>query len=118
MSGGHEMKIVSVEYRRLRSFGEYENEAVGAVAEVGTEHPEDVLETLKSWVEQNFGERASARDAESRVRRSERRLMELNALIREAGKRWEGAQRVLAAAGVDVPKDWHADDLDLEELPF
>lgn len=113
------MKIVTVEYRRLRSFGEYENETVGAVAEVGNEEPADVLETLKLWVEQNFGERASARDAQSRLHRAEVRLNEVNGLLSEAEKRWAAAQKILAAAGVDVPRDYGVGDGDdLDRLPF
>lgn len=113
------MKIVTVEYRRLRSFGEYENETVGAVAEVGNEEPSDVLEALKLWVEQNFGERASARDAQSRLHRAEVRLNEVNGLLSEAERRWAAAQKILAAAGVDVPRDYGIrDDDDLDRLPF
>lgn len=114
------MKILTVEYRRLRSFGEYENETVGAVAEVlPGQAPEIILEELKAWVEENFGERASARDAASRVQRAEIRLNEVNGLLRESEKRWAAAQKILAAAGVEVPRDYGAsDDDDLAGLPF
>lgn len=114
------MKITSVEYRRLRSFGEYENETVGAVAEVTPGVPaETVLEELKGWVEENFGERASARDAQSRLHRAEIRLHEINGLLSEAEKRWAAAQKILAAAGVEVPRDYGAGgDDDLAGLPF
>jgi hypothetical protein len=45
------MKIVTVEYRRLRTFGSYQNETVGATAEVpGDRSAEDVLSELRTWV--------------------------------------------------------------------
>jgi hypothetical protein len=114
------MKVVSVEYRRLRSFGEFENETVGAVAEVEPgQSPEITLEELKEWVEQGLGERQNARDVATRVQRAEIRLREVNGLLQESEKRWAAAQKILAAAGVDVPKDYGAgDDDELGSLPF
>jgi hypothetical protein len=115
------MKIVTVEYRRLRSFGEYENETVGAVAEVPPTGvtASMVLESLKQWVDEQFGERANARDAASRLQRAEIRLREVNGLVQESEKRWAAAQKILAAAGVEVPRDYGAsDDDDLAGLPF
>lgn len=114
------MKIRSVEYRRLRTFGEYENETVGAVAEVpDDELPEVTLERLKDWVDNNLGERQNARDSASRVQRLEIRAREVAALLRESEKRWAAAQKILAAAGVEVPKDYGAgDDDELKDLPF
>lgn len=45
------MKIITVEYRRLRNLGNYENETVGATAEVQDgETPEEALEKLKVFV--------------------------------------------------------------------
>ena len=114
------MKIVQVEYRRLRSFGEYENETVGAVAEVEPGiSPEQSLEILKGWVEENFGERASARDAATRVQRLEIREREVAGLLKESEKRWRAAQKILEAAGIDVPRDYGVnEDDDLKDLPF
>lgn len=115
------MKILTVEYRRLRSFGEYENETVGAVAEVPPTGvtPSMALDALKQWVDGQFGERQNARDAASRVHRAEVRLREVNGLLGEAEKRWAAAQKILAAAGVEVPRDYGAgDDGELGSLPF
>jgi hypothetical protein len=45
------MKIVTVEYKRLRNLGNYENETVGASAQVEDgETPEEALEKLKVFV--------------------------------------------------------------------
>lgn len=114
------MKILTVEYRRLRSFGEYENETIGAVAEVPATGmtPRIALDALKEWVDGQFSERANARDAQSRLHRAEVRLNEVNGLLTEAEKRWAAAQKILAAAGVEVPRDYGLGDDDLERLPF
>ena len=77
-----------------------------------------MLATLKLWVEQNFEERAGARDMQSRLHRAEIRLREVNGLIQESEKRWTAARRILEAAGIDVPKDYGLSDDDLEGLPF
>lgn len=115
------LKILTVEYRRLRSFGEYENETVGAVAEVpatGTT-PSMALGALKRWVDEQLSERQNARDSAYRVQRAEARLNEVNGLLRESEKRWAAAQKILAAAGVEVPRDYGAgDDDELASLPF
>lgn len=115
------LNIRTVEYRRLRSFGEYENETVGAVAEVPETGvtPSMALSALQRWVDEQFGERANARDAASRLQRAEIRLREVNGLVQESEKRWSAAQKILAAAGVEVPRDYGAgDDDDLARLPF
>ena len=113
------MKITQVEYRRLRSFGQYENETVGIVAEVGAGESEtDVLASCREWVAEQLGDRESARSLAFETHRQEVRLREVNGLLAESEKRWKAAQKILAAAGVEVPKDWGADDDDLERLPF
>lgn len=115
------LKIRTVEYRRLRSFGEYENETVGAVAEVPETGvtPSMALAALQRWVDEQFSERANARDAASRVQRAEIRLREVNGLLSESEKRWAAAQKILAAAGVEVPRDYGTgDDDELASLPF
>ena len=49
------MQITSVEYRRLRSFGTYENESVGATALIEDgETAEETLQKVRSWVNQEL----------------------------------------------------------------
>ncbi len=51
------MKIVKVGFRRLRSFGEYENMGVEVEASVGeNETPEQVFEELQKWGAQKLAE--------------------------------------------------------------
>lgn len=50
------MTITTVEYRQLRSFGNYNNESVGAVAQVDAgERPDTALASLKTWVAGELG---------------------------------------------------------------
>lgn len=56
-------RITSVSYRRLRSFGSYENEAVEVTAEVRAgENPEKVYGQLVLWVADRLGVSAELRD--------------------------------------------------------
>lgn len=114
------MKVTSVEYRRLHTFGEYENETVGIVATVEEgEDADSALYTARAWVDSQLQGREDGRDIQSRVQRAEIRLREVNGLLHESEKRWAAAQKILAAAGVDVPRDYGAgDDDELKELPF
>ena len=109
------MKIVTVEYRRLRTFGSYQNETVGAVAEVGNEEPADVLETLKLWVNERLGndvERANLREA---INELEYRYENLSGQIDNAEKRWAAYVEFLKNLGIERPANI---PVSLAELPF
>lgn len=114
------MKIVQVEYRRLRSFGDYSNETLGAVAEVGDRAPDVVLAELQEWVDGQLKDEEHARDLSQKVWRSEARLRVLNGLLKTAGERFEYAKKILASHGIDVPVDHgtYADEDEIEGLPF
>lgn len=112
------MKIVTVEYRRLRTFGSYQNETVGAVAEVQQhESPNAALQELRDWVDQQLGDAEHAHELSQTVRRKENRLCEINTLLGQAARRWKSAKQILAAHGIEVPTD-HGAGEDLEGLPF
>lgn len=110
------MQIVTVEYRRLRTFGSYQNETVGAVVEVTPGvPPESVLEELKTWVNERLGddvERANLREA---INELEWRHGNLVAQIADAEKRWAAIQEFLKQIGIERPA--HIPGT-LEELPF
>lgn len=115
------MKVTSVEYRRLHTFGEYENETAGVVIAIEDhDDPRVVMEAARAWVDAQLEGRKDARDMQSRVQRAEIRLREVSGLLSEAEKRWAAAQKILAAAGVEVPRDYGAsdDDGELAGLPF
>lgn len=109
------MKITTVEYRRLRTFDNYQNETVGAVAEVGNEEPADVLETLKLWVNERLGdegERANLREA---VNELERRREQLVRQIDQTEKKWAAVIAFLGKLGIERPGEIPSD---LADLPF
>lgn len=114
------MKIVQVEYRRLKTFGNYENETIGATAQVEDgESPYDTLQTVKAWVDGHLKIVEEDSDLSRKVWRAEARLRELNGLIKSAGERFEYAKKILAAHGIDVPNDHGVyDDDEIEPLPF
>lgn len=109
------MKIISVEYRRLRTFGNYENETIGATAYVGLdESPDETLESLKSWVESKHSDRDEAEEIRNRekilwgdlgneIRDREHELASLKA-------RRDNAVALLQKHGVNTKE--------LEEIPF
>jgi len=45
------MKIKEVSFERLRTFGDYENVRIGAVAFIDKDTPEGTLHNLRSWVD-------------------------------------------------------------------
>jgi hypothetical protein len=109
------MDIIRVEYRRLHSFGNYENEEFGAVAEVGAgETPEAALAGLRTFVEGRMLAAMSARwevdEVESRLIESRDELRGLHARLTTARERWEKVKVFLGKHGVTVE--------DLEDIPF
>ena len=109
------MKIVTVEYRRLRTFGSYQNETVGAVAEVGNEEPADVLETLKLWVNEQLGDSEERSELQSAISELRWKKENLERQFDEAGKRWKAMMAFLEKLGIQRPEG--IPDT-LEELPF
>jgi hypothetical protein len=103
------MRIATVEYRRLRSFGNYENECIGATAEVGTnETAYEALSHLKAWVNEKLAD--TEREVEGRRRDENERweasqeLRELRQQIADAREVWEKARAFLASHGLDSPE--------------
>lgn len=99
------MKITSVEFRKLITYGHYENMAIGATAQVGEgEDPADILRLLKEWVNTKLGEIVvmdeqrqtasfEAAQFESKKRDYEKQLGDLE-------QRWKRAKQFLERFGV------------------
>ena len=110
------MKIITVEYRQLRTFGGYNNETVGAVAEVvDGQTPEELLAELKAWVDSMLGdhvERANLREAVSELRYQKEQL---ERHVSRAEQKWEAIiafmQKLVIERPADIPDS-------LEGLPF
>lgn len=108
--------ITTIEYRRLRSFGSYENEALGATAVVGADGPEATLEHLKAWVNEKLELAVDSREERSelwsQIRDARSDLGEINEKLDAAKARFERAKEFLAKHGV------HADFSYAEDMPF
>lgn len=109
------MKILTVEYRRLRTFGSYQNETVGAVAEVGNEEPADVLETLKLWVNERLGDDVERSNLREAINELSWRKGQLERQIAHAEQKWAAILAFLDKLGMKRPADIPDS---LEELPF
>lgn len=110
------MKIVQVEYRRLRTFGDYQNETVGAVAQV--EDGEDsvtALYTLRAWVDQQMGDRSEQRELTQRVTDLRWQAEDYERKVARADKRWRDIIAFLEKLGIERPADIPED---LSDLPF
>lgn len=103
------MKIIQVEYSRLKTFGSYENEKVGAVAIVQEgENVSGVLKELKTWVmtELEVGE------FKSKIRENIMSLRDdRDAIVREVMDLEDKAKRLTAFLKL------HGVDLQ-QEIPF
>lgn len=110
------MLIVTVEYRRLRTFGGYQNETVGASAEVmPDESPDTALANLREWVDERLGNSEERSELQSAIAELRWKKENLERQFETAGRRWEALMAFLETLGIQRP-DGIPDTL--EELPF
>jgi hypothetical protein len=115
------MKIVKVEYRRLYSLGNFENETIGVVAEVqedgdgNTEDAEAILAHAKEWCDDRFaalremrGDQRLVDDLRHDVEEKKFELANLEVGIEKAKARWEKAMAFLKLHGLSTD---FADDM-------
>lgn len=125
------MRITKVTYSRLHSFGNYENETVGAEAEVGEEdNAVECLEAVRSWVDtQLLGNKVSRCEAgmtQAELQEARRQLVAMNEqaqAYREAGAKLQEALIEIGNSGSPAAKALVAafDQFEREaprELPF
>ena len=127
------MKIVQVEYRRLRTFGWYENETVGCTALVEDGEVADaVFESVRLWVDNRLGDDQERRDLDRRVTELRWQERDLKARIERMQAKWSEIMAFLDRFGIERPGDVPADlseilspddrsweeDQDLKTLPF
>lgn len=104
------MKIIQVEYSRLKSFGMYENEKIGYVAQVSDgETPEGVLRVLQSRVNAGLGAHETASEIRNTIRRLTQERDEMVREVREMEKRFQAAKAFLEKHHITLPQ---------EEIPF
>src|SRR4051812_7907406 len=110
------MKIVTVEYRELRTGSGYNNKTVGAVAEVlAGQTPEITLGELKEWVAGQFDDEQDRGRLKESVAELEWHETELKRRIARTESKWEAILAFLNKLGVERPED--IPDT-LEGLPF
>lgn len=112
------MQIVTVEYRRLRTFGEYQNETVGAVAQVQVdagETAEEAIYALRTWVDEQLGSREEQRQLQERVADLRWKAEDYERKIKRADERWSAIIAFMEKLGIERPAEI-PDTLD--GLPF
>lgn len=104
------MIIQTVTYRKLRSFGHYENETVGATASVGdAEKPEEALAELSLWVNERLGTAAQVSASRNDLANVKYEIGQRTVELEQLQKRIQAMVDFLKAHG--VPTDTWA-------LPF
>ncbi len=109
------MKIERVEYRQLKSTGNFENETYGATAIVEKgEVAGVVMERLKDFVQEFFvssvNNKERREDLRADIMHAEHELALLTRDIEQSKKTWEKAKAFLASHGLEVDT--------LADLPF
>lgn len=106
------MEIKQVTYRALKNLGNYENETIEAVADVGEgETPEETLAKVREWVVTQLGQAYEARDLQERVERLLAKERDYQGRVNAAKDRYEQARRFLESIGIPMPERWPRDDL-------
>ena len=111
------MKIVTVEYRRLRTFGNYENESVGVVAHVEQdETPEAALNAARAWVDATLCDAQERSGLSDRVSYLRLEAANLERRLERANEKWTALMTFMRdRLGIEHPNDLPDT---LEELPF
>lgn len=105
------MRITSVSYSRLVGLGNYENERVGATADVEQDEDwEHVLIALKGRVLEQVTNNESDRNLASRRDDLTYQIRDYEDRLAKAEKKWAAAEAFLKAHGID-PSPW-------ADLPF
>jgi hypothetical protein len=107
------MKITSVSYTRLQTLSGYNNERVGATADVDYdtgETPEEALNSLRAWVEKRLLVEIDVIERGAAIERLGWRRDELEQNIAHLETRYEQLQIILRQHGVAIE--------DLDNVPF
>jgi hypothetical protein len=98
-----ELTLLTVEYRRLHTTGNYCNETVGATARVNADQTaEDTLAALRRWVDRQLGRAEEANALRDKVWRMQAEASRIEADLGAARSQWQRAEAFLKRHGVDV----------------
>lgn len=110
------MHIQTVEYRRLRSFGHYEHEELGAVAMVADgETPEGALSALREWVAGQLALACDVEEIEGLLTDLRSKKGYLERAIEGGERKYAALRAILAAHGIELPEHPESTAYD---LPF
>lgn len=112
------MQIVTVEYRRLRTYGDYQNETVGAVAQIQVEAgetAEEAIHALRTWVDEQLGSRDEQRQLQERVADLRWKAEDYERRIKGADEKWAAIIAFLEKLGIERPAEIPET---LDGLPF
>lgn len=109
------MKITQVEYRRLVTYGHFENQTIGAVADVEPgEEPEDALAKLEQFVADQHAKKivlAEAKeDASREIAACHANVKQMQEEMDGWRQRWVRARQFLEQHGIPTGK--------FEDVPF
>ena len=116
------MEITQVHYQKTVNLGNYENEKVGAWANVGlAETADEALTALTSWVHEKINGLQETKEEEEK---EQHRLSTLQYRIEQAAREykvmrdtWKRARETLQKFGFDVPRTY-VHDGDPDGIPF
>jgi histone deacetylase complex regulatory component SIN3 len=104
------MKITSVTYTRLQTLQGYNNERVGATADIENDMPEQAMSLLKAWVHEQLSHVEDNYDMQEDIQRLGYRKDELQRNINHLEARYEHLRNILQQHGVEIE--------DLDSIPF
>lgn len=104
--GRNPYSITEVRYRRLHTFGNYENEAVEMAARVWPgDDPDDVLAALKGQVEAKLREAGVVAQKHEEIFDLDRQIADQRNTLRQATERAEKAKAFLKEHGIELYAD-------------
>jgi hypothetical protein len=108
-------EITAVHYQRLVSLGNYENERVGAWAQVKEgQSPEAALSGLRTWVQAQVSQYEEKQALEADINRLRGEKLHADHALLKAKERYEQARSFIEGMGLKMPGRWASDD----EIPW
>lgn len=110
-----DMKILTVEYRRLVTYGGYNNETIGATVAVDESGADAALENIKAWVDSQFTDASTVSSLKNEINELQWKKNSLERQFDMAGRRWEAVLAFMKSIGIERPQ---CIPETLDDLPF
>ena len=99
----NELRIKEVTYSQLRSFGNFQNEELGATAIVTEDQSaESVLANLRDWVNQQLNRRVELQTIENEIRLKEQQIDYLDRKFEKLQSVYTQLAKTLLLHGVEI----------------